>query len=373
MENCNIIITRLETSAQPDGINVFIWHLAEELSNRGFKVAVVSAFGADKHTIQELFDVNLSENIDIKVLAPRGDYRKSAFKFVTLWLMKGLKVLSKLSPNLIIMNGSIPIIGLKNCLKVTVNHDLESRYRFQKQYEYMVYRFFDYIVTTTPELKNALIKKYRLQKEKIIIIPVGINTRKYRYKGINERENAILHVGTRRSKNLEVTIRAFEYILNCDPDVTLYITGPQTEYLVHILSKIDIGIRNKIRYLGVLPSNKLKDLYSRVKITIVPSSYKVPVISPTVLESFAMGTPVIGSDKAISKILLINGYNGYRVNINLVNSIATYAIKLLYDKNLWKKLSYNALKHVKYFDIRCVVDEYIKKLLLRKYYEKRIH
>jgi len=48
-----------------------------------------------------------------------------------------------------------------------------------------------------------------------------------------------------------------------------------------------------------------------VRVLCVPSRYVVPVASPTVLESFAAGTPVVGST-GISRDLLSPGVNGYR-------------------------------------------------------------
>jgi glycosyltransferase involved in cell wall biosynthesis len=262
------------------------------------------------------------------------------------------------------MNGAIPLFNIKSNIKVTVNHDLERRYKFQKYYEFITYRLFNYVVTTTPELRNMLQYLYKLQFSKIKLIPVGIRLNNYHTRRLDEREHAILHVGTRRSKNLQFSIDVLKLILKSDPGINLYVTGPPSTYLSNILSCLNETIKKKIRYLGNVSSLELREIFSNVKLTLVPSTYHVPVISPTVLESFACGTPVLSFSEAISSSLLIDGFNGFRIEPTNLRLAAQYALKILNDDEMWRNLSQNALAHIKRFDITKIAHEYT--LLLKE-------
>jgi glycosyltransferase involved in cell wall biosynthesis len=358
-----IVITRFESLSQPDGINIFIWHLSTVLSHWGHEVFVVGPFKEQKVVIERNFGVEIP-GINIVQLSTNDIYSKNTFYLWSLWTRRGMNVLNKFHPEMIIMNGAVPLFNIKSNMKLTVNHDLEKRYKFQRYYEFITYRLFDYVVTTTPELRNMLHCLYKLKFSKIKLIPVGICLENYHARRLDEREHAILHVGTRRSKNLQFSIDVLKLILKSDPDIKLYITGPPSSYLNNILSCLNDKIKKKVKYLGSVSSLELRQIFSNVKLTLVPSTYHVPVISPTVLESFACGTPVLSFSKAISSSLLIDGFNGFRVEPTNLRLAGHYVLKILSDNEIWRNFSQNALAHIKKFDITKIAHEYI--LLLKE-------
>ena len=92
----------------------------------------------------------------------------------------------------------------------------------------------------------------------------------------------------------------------------------------------------------------------------VPSIYRVPVLSPTVLESLASGTPVVAGSTGISNDLVIDGYNGFRVYPTDYKEIARKILMLITDNILWKQLSANARSMATNFDASVVAKKYIK-------------
>jgi glycosyltransferase involved in cell wall biosynthesis len=105
---------------------------------------------------------------------------------------------------------------------------------------------------------------------------------------------------------------------------------------------------------------ELKSLYSRVKVTSVPSSYRVPVLSPTALESLASGTPVVGGSTAISRDLLVDEYNGFTVYPTDFNALSEKIALLTRNADLWKTLSANARSSAQSFDASIVGRKYIR-------------
>ena len=56
-----------------------------------------------------------------------------------------------------------------------------------------------------------------------------------------------------------------------------------------------------------MPTDAFLELLGGRMLVVVPSTYRIPVFSPTVLEAFAAGTPVIAASVSTD---LINGRNG---------------------------------------------------------------
>jgi glycosyltransferase involved in cell wall biosynthesis len=191
-------------------------------------------------------------------------------------------------------------------------------------------------------------------------ITICIGTEKYYSTDIDEREHAILHVGTWSDKNLATTVDAFRIASQNDPQLRLYIVGDMNWSLPQsVISRVEQKTKKRITCLGQISREELKKLVSKVKATCVPSTYKVPVLSPTVLESLASGTPVIGSSSGISRDILIHHYNGFRVNPVDSSKMADTISMLTKDNELLETLSKNALNLIKSFDSSVVAREYI--------------
>ena len=88
----------------------------------------------------------------------------------------------------------------------------------------------------------------------------------------------------------------------------------------------------------------------------MPSSYEAfPYAS---LEAMACGTPVVISN-SVPEEVVINDFNGIRVNSYNPEDYANALEKLLRDEELWLKLSRNGLEFVKRFDYVEIAKRYI--------------
>jgi glycosyltransferase involved in cell wall biosynthesis len=113
---------------------------------------------------------------------------------------------------------------------------------------------------------------------------------------------------------------------------------------------------DSVEYRYGLTENEKNDLLCKAKALTLPSSHEAfPYV---VLKGMACGTPVVVS-KAVPEEVLINSFNGIRVNSFNPEDYANALEKLLRDDELWLKLSRNGLEFVKQFDYMGIAKNYI--------------
>jgi len=367
-----ILFTRAGDALLTDGINVFIYELADALIDLGHEVYILSLFArglppgenqAHFHeSAQRLFSVkNVPTSIRLQsTFTPRSPlavYVRGNVLFAT----KGSIITKELNPDFVIFNGATTMF----CpyLKVAVCHDFQFRVQFNEIYDKILYRTFDGIIAPSSEIKQELIRQFKLPSEKTAFIPICINTQNFMSKPLKKRQHAILHVGTRREKRPDVTISSFEKIADADSKIRLFVTGPLPDSNSTLYTQINSlrkNIKDRVVFLGRISKEELTELYSSVKVVCVPSDYKLPVCSPTVSESLAAGTPVVGSLSAISKDILINKNTGFRVPSYDIQAFSSKLFQLTNDDFLWKKMSLNAIKIAHICDKKTVALEYLK-------------
>lgn len=177
---------------------------------------------------------------------------------------------------------------------------------------------------------------------------------------LEERENTILHVGTRRIKNVEKSIEILRELKKKGVNAKLIVVGGKNDYVEGLIqhekhSNLNIEAKYNI------PHNALIDLYSRAKAMLLPSKYEG--LAYVAIEAMASGTPVVVSAQ-IPVEAVTNGYNGFRTETYNPTDYAEKLALLLNDEKLWSKLSKNATQSVNQFDHIKVAKEY-EKLITR--------
>jgi glycosyltransferase involved in cell wall biosynthesis len=223
-----------------------------------------------------------------------------------------------------------------------------------------VIKLYDVYVALTPYEEYLISHWFKVQKEKIVIIPNGIDIPHLNSiinRNMEARFNKILYLGRiSQDKNLLLLVKALLYIVKEVKDVQLLLVGPDEGELGRILNYANAkGVSHAIRYLGAMYGIKKFEFYASSAVFALPSLYEAFGI--TLLEAFSVGTPSV-----------ITGYGGqlYVAPPGVVSLWAkpepkrfAYAIKtLLTDKTLWKKLSENALIWAKRFEWSKILPYY---------------
>lgn len=342
----------------PDGINVHIFALSSELVALGHKVYVISDVYSSPDKISLFFNPKYMP----EVISLSSEKNLSLLKRLFIWYERGIRILKDINPDFIILNGAIPLprkLSINSCI---VSHDLEARKilgsdKLRILYKKWTYRSARVIVATCSELRDELSKELNIGRDKIKIIPTCFNINKYITYPLEKRINAILHIGTADYKNPKLTISTLQFL--SDLDVHLYITGHPTKPLLDFVRDMGKTIENRVTFLGLIDESKFKNLLASVKVVSVPSTYIVPVASPTAIEALLSGTPVVSS-LAVSSDVVVNEVNGYRCNLS-VEEFANRFREIFTNENLWKNMSLNALQIAREkFDARNVAKKYIE-------------
>lgn len=345
------VITRREALHLADGINSFIFGLSQALIARGHDVSLISPTSSSIPRIREYF----GPSQEAKIYSLSEAESPSHLDMVRAWLRKGLPLLHEIAPDFIVVNGALPFrLPFPSC---TVSHDLEKRWSYgstvRRMYKFYAYRQSDSIVATCAELRRALASEIAVAEERIAVIPTCVELAAFQALRLDEREAAILHVGTARYKNPLATMRALARLTR---PAKLYITGRPTAEMLEFAAGLPAALRAKIDFVGILSAPDLRRLLARVRLVSVPSLYSAPVASPTVLEALASGTPVVGSPCISGDVL--DDSCGFRVEPEDTDRMAAVFDTLLFDDAAWGRGSEGARNQATKFDNTAVAMKY---------------
>lgn len=324
-----IVLLRFGSPYGPDGVNNSIYILAEAFMKLGHEPVILGGFGMHpgEDMLTNVFDVEKVPNIT--TLSEKEPHFRALLWLN--WFKKGSKIINELAPDIIIANGIIPVP--RTGFKILYIYDIPPTLR-QRILGIFLIKKYDAIIFISSFIKKSFTKSRKVRDKKCGVIPLPIDPSRYKIRRFEEREHAILFVNGRKRRNLSLALKIFSNISRHDSDVVLYIVGRKN---------IPLGNypRDRVIATGFIDRRALRELYSKVKLLLIPSDYEG--FGYPVLEAFASGTPVVGSN-AIPPELLINGYNGFRIKHFKPEPYIEAIFKLLSDEELWIKMHKNALR-----------------------------
>jgi glycosyltransferase involved in cell wall biosynthesis len=183
------------------------------------------------------------------------------------------------------------------------------------------YRDANVIFALSPEQK-ALAVNAGARTEKVVVTPNGIESKDIGIPGTSIHSEArgsqvdsilnLLYVGRFSvEKGVEVLLGACGILSewNVDFSLTLVGDGPEQEKLSDLAK--DLGITNRVTFVGSVPRQKLGALYRSSDMLCVPSLDEP--LGNVVLEGLIGGCLVLGSDVGGISFILTDGVDGYLV------------------------------------------------------------
>jgi L-malate glycosyltransferase len=139
-------------------------------------------------------------------------------------------------------------------------------------------------------------------------------------------------------------MRSFQNIYKSLPESKLYVVGkkPQ-EDMLNKYSNFDFY--KNIIFTGILETHELKQFYELADLMLI-TSYQEG-LGITGLEAMSYGLPVVATDCGGTKDYVVNGMNGYLVDIDDDQNLAKRALEILSSKDLYNKFSDYALNFIK--------------------------
>lgn len=221
-----------------------------------------------------------------------------------------------------------------------------------------------------------ILQHYMVDFEKLHVIFPGVDTRVFNTqkthfdKELKLKKNSILSMcRIVPAKGLDRLLEALSLLKN-KIDFHWYIGGSLTgEYMSSEEKKAseDLNaqikshhLQDKVTFIGQVNHDDMVPAYYRNTDLFVLASRYEP-FGLTTLEAMACGTSPIVSNIAGSKEVIIDGLNGFTVNIHDRKQTAELILKLLKDKKLVEKTSENAAFTVKeHYTWDKLVEQFIK-------------
>ena len=199
----------------------------------------------------------------------------------------------------------------------------------------------DHIVVSFEHIKKDLIKYYSVNSNKISVCPPPFADDWFATK--NETDWSILETkyciskkyllfpaATWPHKNHIILIEALKKVREKIPQLSLVCTGNKTEYITILEKKIiELGLKNCVSFLGVVPEEDLIGLYKNSGLVVIPTLYEAG--SGPLYEAMRYKVPVICAETTSLPDTINNPK--YVFNPNDVENLSELIIKMMTNDN----------------------------------------
>lgn len=211
------------------------------------------------------------------------------------------------------------------------------------------------IITISENSKLDIVKQLRISPAKVIVtylaaskdFKIVSNQEIERVRITYNLNTFILTVGSLEPrKNIPRLLQAYASLIKDGSPYTLVHAGPQGWLFDEIHAEVNrLGLRERVRFLGLVPTPDLVALYNAASMFIYPSLYEG--FGLPVLEAMACGCPIITSN--ISSLPEVVGDAGIMVDPHDISQIAHAIESLCEDKQKYTWYKNKGLERVKQF------------------------
>jgi len=282
----------------PGGIERVAQQFAEEMRARGHEASVLAARkrGLGTRETVDGVPVQRAGSLGVTLSTPLSP----TFPYHLDRLARAADVVHYHVPNPVAVTSHL-LVRPDAPAVVTYHSDIVKQSGALRLYRPLLTRFLDsldQVVTTSPELRDrsTLLRDYRA---KTAVVPLGIDVDALRETGretlppVEPDEPLVLFVGRLTYyKGVSVLLRA---MARTDRGV-LAIAG-EGELRERLVSQArDLGIADRVRFLGYVSEDELGALYRRATVFVLPSVAPSEAFGIVQLEAMARGLPVINTD-----------------------------------------------------------------------------
>lgn len=174
-------------------------------------------------------------------------------------------------------------------------------------------------------------------------------------------EKVVVHVSNfRKVKRVPEVVSVFSKILEAGIESKLLLVGDGPDRQKAEQQCRDLGICEHVRFLGKL--DQVEEVLSIADLFLIPSGSET--FGLAALEAMSCSVPVISSNIGGLPEVNVHGETGYLCDLDDVDCMANYGVKILTDPELHERMSKNARKHAATFKQEEVVKQY------ENFYEK---
>jgi D-inositol-3-phosphate glycosyltransferase len=275
--------------------------------------------------------------------------------------------------------GGRPIVQMFHTLghmKNQIARDLSERApQSRLDGEAHVVQIADRLIAATPAEVEQLVWLYDAAREKIAIVPPGVDLAHFHpiaqekakpLIGIPLQRKNILFAGRIEPlKGIDTLLEAIALLKArritdlSDTCVTIIGGNPWADTLDEEMERLqrmslELGLDDLVAFAGARDQQVLPYYYAAAEMVVMPSHYES--FGMVALEAMAMGTPVIASEVGGLAYVVRDGYNGFLVPRRDAEALAQRIADLLNDQPLRQHMSRNATHYARDYDWSIIAE-----------------
>ncbi|WP_143310755.1 N-acetyl-alpha-D-glucosaminyl L-malate synthase BshA [Chitinophaga vietnamensis] len=219
----------------------------------------------------------------------------------------------------------------------------------------------DAITAVSENLRDETYKSFQIEKD-ISVIYNFVDTQRFARREMPHFRQAIapngekilLHVSNfRKVKRVPDVVKIFAKVRKEIPAKLLLVGDGPDRPTIECMCR-EMNLCDDIRFVG--KQEQLEDVMSISDLFILPSEYES--FGLAALEAMASEVPVLSSNAGGLPEINIPGVTGYMADVGDVDTMAKYAINLLQDEALLKKVRKGAWEQAQRFHIDNIIPQY---------------
>lgn len=231
---------------------------------------------------------------------------------------------------------------------------------FMRWCERLVARTASHVIVPSKYL-GGIVGSWGVLNEKLSVIYNGVSIADV---GEKETIRGVLHFSGKLVisvgrlvpwKGFDVVIKTFARLQKKDPELTLFIVGdgPDFEKLEKLAN--ERGVSERVIFAGAVDHEALMRYIKAADVFVLNTSYEG--FSHLILETMAVGTPVVTTMVGGNPEIIDDGVTGYLVSPNDTDAIGKRVTKLLTDKAVYTRMVQEASKKIStYTDTRVATE-----------------
>lgn len=220
----------------------------------------------------------------------------------------------------------------------------------------------DGVTAVSEYLKRETYENFEIQQD-IEVIPNFIDLERFQKSNKSHFKKAIcpndekvvVHVSNfRKVKRVPEVVNVFAKILESGVEAKLLLVGDGPDRQKAEQQCRDLGICEHVRFLGKL--DQVEEVLSIADLFLIPSGSET--FGLAALEAMSCSVPVISSNIGGLPEVNVHGETGYLCDLDDIECMANYGVKILTDPALHERMSQNARKQAATFKQEEVVKQY---------------
>lgn len=220
----------------------------------------------------------------------------------------------------------------------------------------------DGVTAVSQYLRDETYERFDIQKD-IKVIPNFIDLDRFQKSDKNHFKKAIcpndekvvVHVSNfREVKRVPEVVSVFARVLENGIKAKLLLVGDGPDRQRAEQRCRELGICDHVRFLG--KQDQVEDILSIADLFLIPSGSET--FGLAALEAMSCSVPVISSNIGGLPEVNVHGETGYLCDLDDIDCMGEYAVKILSDDKLHKQMAQNARKQAQEFEMSKIITQY---------------